>query len=503
MNHLRGLTPTLAVALLSAALCGPALAACKDGDRLTLLHFNDYHGQLESYADPESKANVGGIARLARAVEKIRGEDPSLPVILLFAGDVLQGTLTSSLFLGIPDILMFEKLGVDAAAVGNHELDYGQDAFRRLGQLARFPFLSANVQSQPEPLPIKPYVLIAKPNAPKVAVLGLTTNDLTTATHPKNVHGVTVEEPLAVTQRHLAALRAESDMVVVLSHMGIADDRRLARDIPELELIIGGHNHNVYAQPIMEGDVAIVQAGERGRWLGRMDHTCKGGRMTRSAYQLLPMDASAAEHPEIAAEVARIAAEADKELTREVGQIDIELDASRAVLRRGEGLLGNFVADLAREITAADIAIFNGGGFRASIPAGKVTLKHIFQTFPFRNELVVGTLTGAQIIEALQRSAAFDPAENPGGFLQVSGLRYSIANGALESASLIASPINPAERYRVVMPDFLAEGGDGYAMFKDMDKKVMTGRLISDMVIEAFRTGQPVPTKLDGRIVRK
>jgi 2',3'-cyclic-nucleotide 2'-phosphodiesterase (5'-nucleotidase family) len=501
-NRYALLASFLAAVLWVAALL-PAAAACKDGDRLTLLHFNDFHGQLEPYTDADGKSGVGGIARLARAVEMIRGEDPGRPVLLLFAGDLLQGTVTSSLFLGIPDLAMFERMGVDAAAVGNHEFDYGQDIFRRLGQRARFPFLTANVQTQPEPLPVKPYVILSRPGGPRVAVLGLTTPELTTATHPKNVNGVSVEEPVTVTQRLLPGLREQADMVVVLSHMGISDDRRLARDAPDIELIVGGHNHLVFEQPVMEGDVAIVQAGERGRWLGRMDLACKSGRMARSGYQLLSMDAGAAEQAEIAAEVKRVAAEAERELGREVGRLDQELDGRREVLRRGEAAFGNFVADLARQITGADVALFNGGGFRATLPAGPLTLKHIYQAFPFRNELVVGSLTGAQIAEALAHSAGLDPAENPGGFLQVSGLRYAIAGGKLESAELTARPINPAERYKVVMPDFLAAGGDGYAMFKDMENKVMTGRLISDMVIEAFRDAQPAIPKVEGRIVRR
>jgi 5'-nucleotidase/UDP-sugar diphosphatase len=106
------------------------------------------------------------------------------------------------------------------------------------------------------------------------------------------------------------------------------------------------------------------------------------------------------------------------------------------------------------------------------------------------------------LIEALQRSASLNPEDNPGGFLQVSGLRYSIANRTLESATLADKPIVPTRRYRVVVPGFLAEGGDGYVMPKDMQDKVMTGQLVSDMVIEAFRKGVPVTATVNGRIRR-
>jgi 5'-nucleotidase/UDP-sugar diphosphatase len=366
---------TLAIYLilfLTLAFNGVAGATCVEGQRLALLHFNDFHGQLESYNDPGTMASVGGIARLAAAVEKVRAEDPRRPVLLLFAGDLLQGTVTSSLFLGVPNVVLFGKLGVDAAVMGNHELDYGQDAFRHLATLARFPFLSANVQALPEPLPVKPDLVISKPGGPKVAILGLTTSELTTTTHPRNVGGVRVEDPLVVARRFTPSLHEKGDMLIVLSHMGIADDRKLAREIPDIDLIVGGHNHNLYAQPVMVGDVAIVQAGERGRWLGRMDLACSRGHMVRTGYQMLSMDAAVPQDPAVAAEVASVAAEADKGLTREVGSAKVELSARREEIRRRESAFGNWVADLAREITHADAALFNGGNFRASIPEGLV-----------------------------------------------------------------------------------------------------------------------------------
>jgi 5'-nucleotidase / UDP-sugar diphosphatase len=132
-----------------------------------------------------------------------------------------------------------------------------------------------------------------------------------------------------------------------------------------------------------------------------------------------------------------------------------------------------------------------------------VTLKQIHQSFPFRNELVVGTLTGAQILDALGRSASLDPQDNPGGFLQVSGVRYTIDGNRLASATVGGQPIDPVRRYRVVTSDFLAEGGDGYTMLKEMQDKVQSGRLISDMAIDAFRNGGPANPKTDGRIERR
>ncbi len=490
--------------LLSAGLL-PSLvkAACDPDTGLTLLHFNDLHGQLEPYLDGPESIERGGLARLAGTVERIRAEAKPRPVLLLFGGDLLQGTLTSSLFQGIPDVKLLGRMGVDAAVMGNHELDYGQDALRRLAQVATFPFLSANVASDPVPLPVQPWARITRSGGLEVAVLGLTTPELTTAVHPRNAEGISVEEPVTVAQRLAPELRAGADLVVVLSHLGIQDDRRLARAVPGIDLIVGGHNHDRYEQPVIEGSVPILQAGERGGWLGRMDFECRDGRLSWDRYALIPIGVGSPEDPAIASEVQRLVAEADLQMSQQVGVSARELSAERELIRRGEAPLGNLVADLAREITQADVALFNGGGFRASLPAGPVTLKAIAMAFPFRNELVVGELTGAELLAALGRSASLDPLANPGGFLQVSGVRYVIAGGQLADATVKGMPVDPTDSYQVVTSDFLAAGGDGYRMLESLRDPVMTGRLISDMVIEAFRVASPVDASLDGRIERR
>ena len=375
MTVLPRLSRPVAAFLLGLAVAGPAAAACPDGGGLTLLHFNDFHGQLGPEPSDAGRGARGGIARLATAVARVRAEDPPRPVVLLFAGDLLQGTLTSSLFLGIPDITLFGRMGVDAAVMGNHELDYGQDVFRRLLQQADFPVLAANVIAQPEPFPTRSSLLIAKPGGPTLGILGLTTAELTTATHPRNAVGISVSDPEQVARERLPELRAQADLVVVLSHLGLAEDRQLAGEIPGIDLVVGGHNHFVLDEPMMVGDVPILQAGERGRWLGRLDIGCRDGRPVRTGYRLMAVDASVTPDPEIAAEVDRIVAQAEAGLSEVVGRTDVELSAARELIRRTEAVFGDYVADLAREITRADIALFNAGSFRASIPVGDVTLK--------------------------------------------------------------------------------------------------------------------------------
>jgi 2',3'-cyclic-nucleotide 2'-phosphodiesterase (5'-nucleotidase family) len=500
----RALRDLLARCLLALTLVLGATAPghAEDGQALTILHFNDLHGQLEPVADPASGRTLGGIARLAAAARAVRAEDPQRPVLLLFAGDLLQGTVTSTVFLGLPDLGFLGDIGVDAAVVGNHELDYGQAHFRDLLGEARFPILAANLQAEPSPFPVRDAVVLAPPGGPRVAVLGLVTDELTSTTHPRNIAGIRVEDPVAAARRLVPRLEREAELVVVLSHLGVAEDRRLAREVPGVDLVVGGHNHHLFPEPLIENGVPVLQAGDRGTHLGRLDLRVRDGRAEVTAYRLLPMDEGVPEDARLAAEVRALAARLEQEVAVVVGRNAVELDASRERIRRGESNFGNFLADLARELTATDVALFNGGGFRASIPAGEVRVKDVYQAFPFGNELVTGTLTGAQIQAALDRSASLDPQDNPGGFLQVSGLRYAITNGTARAVTAAGEPLAPAARYRVVLPDFLAEGGDNYLMLKAMEDRVATGRLISDLVMEAFRERGAVSVTLDGRITR-
>lgn len=490
--------PMLIAALLTWISC-----AASAGQPLTLLHFNDFHGQLEPYEVKEQGARLGGIARLAGLVRAIRDEDPRRPVLLLFAGDLLQGTTTSTLFLGRPDSKLFEEIGLGAAAVGNHEVDFGQDNLRKLAGMVSYPLLAANLRASPEPLPVKPYALFHPEGGPRVAVLGLTTEELITATHPRNAVGLSMLDPVAVARELVPGLDEQSDLLIVLSHLGFAADKQLAHGVPGLDLIVGGHNHYRFDSPREENGVLLVQAGERGSYLGRMDLEVEEDRLVLKNYRMLPVDDQAPVDARIADKVAKLVERADRELLTVVGRSRVELSAQRELIRRTEAPFGNLVADLAREFSGAQIALFNAGAFRATIPAGEVRLKEIYQTFPFRNELVTGVLSGAEIQSALDYSSGLDAADNPGGFLQVSGLRFRIRSGKAVAVTAQGKPLDPAADYRVVVVDFLAAGGDGYSMLAGMRDQVNTGQLISDMLVNLFRGRDEVDAVADGRIMRE
>lgn len=158
---------------------------------------------------------------------------------------------------------------------------------------------------------------------------------------------------------------------------------------------------------------------------------------------------------------------------------------------------------MARALTSADLALFNAGTFRASIRAGSVRIRDIHEAFPFGNELVTATLSGATLQKVLERSAALDPQDDPGGFLQVSGIRLVIEDGKVHSVQVGDDPLDLNANYRLMTSDFLAAGGDGYAELKDLPNAQATGTLMLDMVTDAFRQQETVSAGIDGRILRR
>jgi hypothetical protein len=203
---------------------------------------------------------------------------------------------------------------------------------------------------------------------------------------------------------------------------------------------------------------------------------------------LPPIHGRVPEHAGIAEQVRALADRLEQEHSVVVGRSAVELDGRRESIRRTESNLGNLVCDLARELTGSGVALLNADRFRASIGAGDVRVRDVHQALPFGGELVTGRLTGAQVLAALHRSASLERADDPGGFLRVSGLRHAIRAGRAEAVHIAGRPLDPEARYWVGLPDFLPEGGDGYGMPKALEGRVATGRLVSVMVVEAFRS---------------
>jgi len=484
--------------LLALALCACAFlpeAGAAPPVRITILHVNDFHGRL-------LPAPAGGAARLAGVVKRERERNPE-GTVLLSAGDMFQGTPVSNLFHGAPVLEILNALRFDAMALGNHEFDWGTGVLRKLLSGASFPFLSATAQDNAgRPLPgALPFVFLERKGV-RVAVVGVTTPDTPYATRRDNVKDLVFLDPVSALPEVLRKVRSEgADAVVVLSHLGFDEDRRLAEAVPGIDAIIGGHSHTSVPRPVRAGGAVVAQAGSHGAWLGvlQLDVTPGGGPAVyrEEGSGLLPVSEAAevSPDPEIERIVEGYRARLAGEFRKVVGKAAVDLVRDF----RRESNLGNLLCDAMRAATGAEVAFLNAGGIRADLPKGEITLEQVYTVLPFENTLLAVDLTGERIASALERSATLEA-----GMLQVSGIEARVdlsrpAGSRVAEIRIGGAPLDPARKYRVALIDFLAAGGDRFDAFREGSNAVAAGGF-REAVLLYLGSRSPVSPRVEGRI---
>jgi len=487
--------------LLAAPVCCSELSTVQ----ITILHINDLHGHLLPYDDKSISETrpVGGSARIARMIEDERSRNPDGSV-LLAAGDMFQGTPISNVFRGQSVIAVMNYLKFDAMAIGNHEFDWGLDILEQLAAAAAFPFLSTNIQDrQGRALPlIKPYVTLTRGSL-KLAVIGVTTPDTAFITKPDYVSGLTFRGPSQILPELIREVRANgADLVVVLSHLGLDADRETAENVSGIDVIVGGHSHTAVTHPLRVKETIIVQAGAYGAYLGVLqvkidpsthkivDYTRENELKTVFADPGDPVDEN----------VARIVNRFDDQIRTEFARVVGETTVDLARSNHEESNVGDLVCDALREASGADIAFENGGGMRADIPKGRITLEQVYTLLPFDNVLVIMDLTGEQIRQILEQNANSEHA-----ILQISGMtvQYDLTRpvgSRITDVRVANEALEPRKSYRVAANDFLAAGGDQYATFKD-GKNIVYGGSLRDIFAAYLTKYSPVHPKLEKRIV--
>ncbi len=493
---------------------------------VTILHTNDTHAHLESF-EPFKQPLQGGVARRYTLIEQIRAEGGN--VILLDAGDVFQGTLYFNQYQGQADLYFMNAMGYDAMCVGNHEFDSGPAVLAAFIDGAEFPVISANIDVSAEPTlagKIPAYTVLDVAGE-KIAVFGLTTEDTPILSSPGP--NVIFKDPISSAEATVDELEAQGiNKIIALTHLGYSRDLDLAAAVEGIDVIVGGHSHTLLGD--MEGaegpyptvvtspagePVLVVTAKCWGSYLGRLDvtFTAEGVVETYGGAPIF-IDESIPENPEMAAKLAEYAAPIEELKATVIGQTAVDLDGEREHVRTRETNLGNLICDAMLWRTAADntvIAIQNGGGIRASIPAGDISLGQVLEVLPFGNTIVNFDLTGAEIVEALENGVSM-VEEVKGRFPQVGGLRYAF-NPDLPAGSRIISvevwdpaqkayvPLDLKATYRVCTNNFLYGGGDGYEVFATKARNVNeTGLLLSDVLVEYIKAHSPVSPAVEGRI---
>ena len=444
---------------------------------------------------------MGGAAYLAKRVKVLRSEEKN-PALLLAAGDMIQGNLWSNINRGQAVIELMNLMKFDAMVVGNHEFDFGRRVLQERIAQAEFPVLGANVKGVPG---LKPYI-IRQINGVRLGILGLTLEKTPEATHPHNVMGLTFMSPVAAYRKYEKELKKQADIIIILSHIGFAEDRLLAETVFGIDVIIGGHSHTKVLQPALAGRTVVLQAWEHGKALGVLDLTIDQGKIVAYEGRLEEIRPEAAHMDEsVAAMVNCYAADIDHAMKVTIGQACRDLDGEYVRFR--ETNLGNLVTDAMREASGADVALMNGGGIRKSLKKGDVSLSDIHSMLPFDNYMIVITLRGQDLVKILEHGLARAEA-GKGAFLQVSGIKVSYdvqapAGRRIKAVDVAGRILDEKKEYTIAVNDFMAAGGDGYMLLKSVTGgiKADKGRMVRDLVAEYIRARGEICPQREGRII--
>ncbi len=522
----------------TAILAGLGMAAPAAADTtLHLLHINDLHSRIQPINRFDSTCGAeddaagecfGGVARVATAINTLRGELEAAGenVLVLDAGDQFQGSLMYTTYKGDVEAEFMEAIGFDVMAVGNHEFDDGPENLARFAEMVSFPIISGNLDlSQSNVLSDEmiPDHVVLDVNGVQVGVISALATDTAETSSPG---------PSIIFQDEIDALQADVDalteqgvnIIIALTHVGLPMDIAIAEAVTGIDVIVGGHSHTYLsssdpdragAYPTMitnpDGDfVPIVQAYAYSKYLGHLEVTFDDdGNVVYASGDTMVLDASVTPDADIAARVAELAGPIEEAMAEVIGEASDVIEGSREVCRAMECAMGNLVADAMLERVAdqgIQVAIQNGGGLRATIDSGEITMGEVFTVLPFQNTLATFELTGAGIVEALENGVSA-VEEGAGRFPQVSGMSYTFdlsqePGSRVSDVMVGGEPIDLEATYGVVSNNYMRGGGDGYSSFTTAENAYDFGPGLEQVVADYVGENSPYTPYTDGRITQ-
>ncbi|MBQ4143263.1 MAG: 5'-nucleotidase C-terminal domain-containing protein [Thermoguttaceae bacterium] len=512
----RVLCSSLVFLLVLSLFSGLTLLA--EETQIAILHSNDRHGQLTPAA-----SGFGGLAQFASLVKERRAalQEEGMSVLLLDAGDLNHGTPESDFFEAKPDILAYDLLGFDYVTFGNHEFPPQFETLERQLKLAEFPWGAANVfRADGTPLGI-PYRVIELPDCSprstcRVGIFGLALSNLDLL--PRSFGKYTIADEVETARKMVSFLREEKGaaLIIAVTHLGTDPNSgtkitslELARQVHGIDLIVDGHSHTVMEEPLFSNGTPIVSAGEKGKFLGEALLTFSDGKVTEFRWRCLRVTDELPEDPEIAALLAPFFQETAQLLDRPAAEFAQKLNGENFVCRTQPMPLGRFAADAMvwqarKDGVSCDFALLNGGNLRAGFPAGTATYRDFLAVLPFTNEVCVLEMDG----KTLTRFFEF-LSEIPigmAGFAQFSSdvstefHREKNADGfwvyRFEAIRIRGEKIDPEKTYTLAVTDFLANGGDGYAILKECRLVQTPSWYLRDTLIGYARSlQQPISVK--------
>ncbi len=487
--------------------------AAADSILLRVLAINDFHGALLPRAQSWSRGRLaGGAAALKATMDSAAAACGGCAVLRLDAGDEMQGTLQSNLFYGRSTIEAFNHMGIQAAAIGNHDFDWSVDTLRQRIAESRYPWLSANVFDSAtgrRPVWAVPYRML-QAGTLRVAVIGWITPETKTIVKAENVRGLRFAPGVAAIRDVLDQVRAERpDVTILLAHSGAVCDSTacsgeildLARELGPgaVDMIIAGHTHRLVNTTV--GTVHVVEARSSGTALGIVDliRTPVGGRAEESRVVSI-YDDEVTPDTAVARIVAGYAARTDSLARHVVARIKLPLPKTG---EDGQYALGNLIADAQRNVARADVSLMNNGGIRGTgLEAGPVTYAQLFELSPFQNNLVRVTVTGALLRQAMEHAVESGvPSAHVSGMTVRFDPTRPVGHRVVEMRLLDGHRIEDRKRYTLATLDFVQTGGSGFSMLINQPTEHGFGTDLDAILTYIRRLPQPVEASSAPRIV--
>ncbi len=512
MNHFskKAFAVLLVVLLVTAGLFAQSITEVKHGEyygKTVILHSNDVHGAIEGYAK---------MAALRDSFEAKEAE-----VVLIDNGDYSQGSTYVSIGKGYNAITMMNAVGYDFVALGNHEFDYGFPQLQENMADAEFEVLCSNVfDADGNPI-FANYAIYRTKSGAEIAFFGLETPETQTKVNPALIQGLTfpaAEKMYKVAQDVVDELKSKGvDTIICIGHLGVDEESVTNRsvdimaNVDGIDFMIDGHSHSIFTD--YEG-YPMQQTGTKFENIGVIEIDSKTGEILKN--YLLPCEGMA-EDAKIAAKADEIIAAVDSVYGVKFAESKVELTGDKDPGNRTqETNLGDLITDAMLWCVTEDasalsvpvenvVAITNGGGIRAWIHAGDITMKDVNTVLPFGNTVAVVYVTGAELLEALEASTFCTPV-SIGGFPQTAGMKLTVdttkvydRNEETYPASTYYGPhsiqrvtiksvngkaFDPAATYAVVTNNFCAAGGDTYYAFQAASDQFDTSLPLDEVLME-------------------
>jgi 2',3'-cyclic-nucleotide 2'-phosphodiesterase / 3'-nucleotidase len=527
-------------ALLLAVLPVSAQSQRQSSKRvhIVVLGTTDQHGNLFPVDYYTDKADNRGLAKISTLVKQVRSENKN--VLLIDSGDTIQGTPLEYYHNkknnapADPMMLAMNALGYDSMTVGNHEYNFGLAVLEKARSEAKFPWLSANTYDQgSNKTHYTPYI-VKEIAGVRVAVLGLTTPGIPNWENAPNYAGLEFREPLIEAKKWVPLLRQKErvDVVVIAMHMGIEQDLRtgemnpgqvtnenqaiaIAKQVPGVDLIFMGHTHRDVPSVVVNG-VQLIQANYWGRHLARVDlyleNSGASWRIFARAARTIPVDDRTVPDPEILKLGEPYDRETQAWLSRAIGESGAELTAAEA--RFKDTAILDLIQRAQLEAGKADVsmaAVFNPD---ARIAKGSVTVRDIAGLYVYENTLVVLEVTGQQLKDALEHSAkyfrAYEPGKSPADLVdeKIPAYNFDIAEGVsytlniakpfgqrIENLELQGKPLAPTQKLRLATNNYRVNGGGGYTMYKGAPVVYRSSVEIRELIIDWVERHKTIPTE--------